>query len=349
MSGYIYVIRRALQEYQNEPIYKVGKTVKLNPFEHLKPTYDPGFRVYSIISVDDINDAESKLLYALNTHADKFELVESNTFKLSGKYTRVSEITSHLLNILDEHADINIVEDEKLESDNTYLTELEAITPENVKKPIRDVIEKYYDVIPSPSVKFLYSEFIQHKELAGLKSIHNGEEIIVDGNSIIDAIIYKMTNYKLNPTHVKWGKSNEYIGCLSLKKAYTQELKVDTNYTPENVMSNFTNRYPPRLLYEGVNVRRCFKLAEFIEQKMACVKTTLPNFKYFARVFRFHVSKYLSEYSWFADNNNASVEELTLAFFILGVNISAEMESNNVWINGLVIDANHPNFIESFN
>ena len=75
MSGYIYVIRKALDEANNSPIYKVGKTTSKNPYQYLKSRYDNGFKIYNILYVEDADKYESLLLWELNRDK-KFKLVE---------------------------------------------------------------------------------------------------------------------------------------------------------------------------------------------------------------------------------------------------------------------------------
>jgi hypothetical protein len=338
MSGYIYVIRCFLHEHENKPIYKVGKILDpTNPFDYLKSSYDPGFKLYSITRLDNISSIETKLFEALKTRSDEFEMIDTNMFKIRGSHISANHITSILFS-LDDQPPKFIYE----EKNRNYLIELEKRTPEHIKRPIRDVITKYYNVCADKNTKFGFEEFISHDELKMLKDI----EIIEDINCIIDSITYKMINYKINPNDLEWSKNDRYIGCLSLKKEYTKILTIHPHYTKENLLNKFTDCYGHRRLLNNINVDRCFILAEFIEKRFPCVRTNVPGFQYYVRSFRYYVSKYVKYYDLFDNNNFVNEDEVLLAFFILGVDIN--ICSGGIWLQNIVVDANHPKYIINF-
>lgn len=349
MSGYIYIIRCALQEYENKPIYKIGKIADpTNPFDYLKSAYDLGFKLYSIIRVDNINSTETKLLEALKTRINEFELIETNMFKLRGLHISVNNITSILLNVIelyDKSSDLEPEpEPEPEEKTGNYLIDLERKTPEDIKKPIRDVITKYYNLYADNNTKFGYEEFISHDELKNIEEIE-------DINYIINSIIYKMLNYRINPNELEWSKTDLYIGCLSLKKVYMKTLTLNPHYTKENLLNKFIGCYGARALSSEIDINRCFILAEFIEKHFPCVRTNVPGFQYYARSFRFYLSKYVKHYEIFDElfnnKNFVNSDEVTLAFFMLDVDI--KICSSGIWLQNIVVDANHPKYIVDWN
>lgn len=103
MAGFIYIIRRSLHEYKNEPIYKVGKTENSNPFNYLKSRYDSGFGLHHIIQVPNASVIEAGLLKTLRSFPDRYQLYEGReTFKLSPG-TDVYDIADVILDVIGEY------------------------------------------------------------------------------------------------------------------------------------------------------------------------------------------------------------------------------------------------------
>lgn len=74
MSGYIYIIRRALSEYKNESIYKLGRTEHFLPQAYLKNRYDPGFNIYLLEQTKYVRIVEKNIISSLRAN-DNFMLV----------------------------------------------------------------------------------------------------------------------------------------------------------------------------------------------------------------------------------------------------------------------------------
>jgi hypothetical protein len=74
MTGYIYIIRRALSEYKNEAVYKLGRTEHLYPNKYLKNRYDPGFKIYLLERSNNVKLVEKNIINSLKTN-NNFVLV----------------------------------------------------------------------------------------------------------------------------------------------------------------------------------------------------------------------------------------------------------------------------------
>ena len=111
VEGYIYIIRRALNEHKKEPIYKVGKTENPNPFQYLNSRYDKGFKLYHLTHVNDVRKIETNLLSLMKITGSQFKLHEGReTFELLGK-TDIYDIIDYLLDVIGEHVNGTNVED----------------------------------------------------------------------------------------------------------------------------------------------------------------------------------------------------------------------------------------------
>lgn len=149
MSGYIYIIRRALQEHQNQPIYKIGKTENKNPFQYLKSRYDSGFVLYHIIKVSDASAIESRLIDLLNSFPEQFKLVDGReTFELLGN-TDVYDIADIILDVIGEYIEIQIDEEKisnSLMNINLEKSLIDQIYNDDIKiEKAKQILKKWFD------------------------------------------------------------------------------------------------------------------------------------------------------------------------------------------------------------
>ena len=355
MSGFIYIIRRALQEYKHDPIYKIGRTTQNNPFNYLKSRYESGFGLYAIIRTEDVSEIEAKLINTLISKPDKFELYEGReTFKLING-ANVNDITILITGIiaennkevyLDEESELS--DDEKAEppiseeEKNDRYIRLEEQIPDNKKQLICEVINKYYDLIPDMKIKFLYSEFEKHKELSEIFDYRGEQETI-------DAIIYKLMNYKFDPNWCDGCSSARHQGCLSLKKKYTKKLVFNREYNRENVISKFIELYGDHKLPGNIDPDRCIKLAEFIEANGTCMHSKVPVFRHFTPYIQYYVRNCAIESHLYGEDPRVhryemiNTYEVMVAFFALDVKIKF-LSNETSWLQNLVVDANNPNY-----
>lgn len=66
MSGYLYIIRRALSEYKKDPIYKIGRTENANPHKYLRHRYDPHYAIHLLERTSNVRVVEKDLIKTLN-------------------------------------------------------------------------------------------------------------------------------------------------------------------------------------------------------------------------------------------------------------------------------------------
>jgi hypothetical protein len=327
--GYIYVIRKALDEANNSPIYKVGKTISESPNKYLNSRYDRGFKIHHLLEVNDADNCEILLLRELNMDK-RFKLVQGREmFELLADAT-VKDIEQILAKLVDDNK--NGIRYESTVNEHKKYEEILKLVPKKTKVFLKNLVNKYYDIIPSNDVMTSYYTFLKHDEFKEFKGDFYQE--------YAHAVIYDLLERKYLL------KCDDFynIRGIQLKDEYIKKLKINERFTESNVVELFVQEkhklvgvngaYSTKKSYDNygsgaINPARIFKIAEFIINNTPFVGTTIESFEVGSYSFKHRIEEFGHKYKS-SDCNYVGTGEAILACYILDVNMNGSSGDINI-------------------